>query len=589
MARIPGSPRSVQTIDQHYVLTVLILVVIESAARGNTIITSTNTTTITNANTTSFVYNGGCLSKCSDSLANENIIRVLSVEFKPQKPPPSINSITITTLTNTSVVFNVTLSDTGKVYCGIFYDTVAVSSTDVIRLQNHAASTSSYGGNSAVMTIGSLDPATNYNIICTTEGLNGMKLGLTDSINAKKGFTTVCCKTVLVSSLTSSISLLDDTGNLASGIANIISVDVDALPSSSLDVSVNVNLDVQSSSSSSSSTSAVISSSSSRHLFTTLATTLVPTKVSVARKGRLQTQYLSIPKTVVTAAAAIYNNDSIVANSDIIVYMTFSISLSGNSSEYMVSFPKGQSIVLLSPRKDPSAPVPTSVYFTNDGLGLLVNFDSNTDQGAIKETFFNCDKLLSFPSITGTSCSWSSSSLLTVRLGSSAAVNINDKVTILGNKIKPKCTMLPYKCQNYNSTVEASLLVSQPIVPLRPLIKILTSPLINNCDDLSMDLSASRGSGGRDWTNVTFLTIDNNGSKPLDVASAILTSSYDSSKPSVLKSGTSLTTNITNTTSIDNNTNNTNTTNTKRSSKRGQLHYQGDHVQLLRLVFQRVC
>ena len=486
-----------------------------------------------------------------------------------------INSITITTLTNTSVAFNVTLSDTGKVYCGIFYDTVAVSSTDVIRLQNHGASTSSDGSNSAVMTIGSLDPSTNYNIICTTEGLNGMKLGLTDSINAKKGFTTVCCKTVLVSSLTSSISLLDDTGNLASGIVNIISVDVDALPSSSLDVSVNVYLDVQSLASTSTSAASSSSSSSSRHLLTALATTLVPTKVSVVRKGRLQTQYLSIPKTVVTAAAAMYNNDSIVANSDIIVYMTFSISLSGNSSEYMVAFPKGQSIVLLSPRKDPSAPVPTSVYFTNDGLGLLINFDSNTDQGAIKDTFFNCDKLLSFASITGTSCSWSSSSLLTVRLGSSATVSVNDKVTILGNKIKPKCTMLPYKCQNYNSTVEASLLVSQPLVPLRPQIKILTSSLINNCDDLSIDLSASRGSGGRDWTNVTFLAIDNNGSKPLDVASAILTGSYDSSKPSVLKPGTALTTN---TTSITNIINTTNTTTTTRSTKRGQLHYQGDHV-----------
>jgi hypothetical protein len=423
------------------------------------------------------------------------------------------------------------------------------------------------------MTIGSLDPATNYNIICTSEGLNGMKLGLTDSTNAKKSFTTICCKTVLVSSLTSSISLLDDTGNLASGIANIITVDVDALPSSSLDINVNVYLDVQSSASTSA-PAAVAPSSSSRRLFTPSVTTLIPTKVSVARKGRLQTQYLSIPKTVVTAADAMYSNDSIAATTDIIVYMAFSISLSGNSSEYLVEFPKGQSIVLLSPRKDPSAPVPISVYFTNDGLGLLINFDSNTNQGAIKDTFFSCDKLLTFTSITGTSCSWSSSSLLTVKLGSSAAVNINDKVTILGNKIKPKCTMLPYKCQNYSSTVETSLPISQPLVPLRPQVKILTSSLINYCDDLSMDLSASRGSGGRDWNSVTFLTIDNNGSKPLDVVSAFLTASYDSSKPSVLKSGTKLTTNITSTTSI---TNTTNTT-TRSISKRRQLHNQGDHV-----------
>ena len=561
----PGDLRSVQTTDQHYVLTAMILVVIAFAGKGTIIINIINIITITNITTTSFVYNGGCLSKCSDSLANENIIRVLSVEFKPQKPPPSISSITITALTKTSVTFNVTLSDIGKVYCGIFYDTVTLSSTDVIRLQNYGASTSNDGSNSTVMAIGSLDPATNYNIICTTEGANGMELGLTDSINAKKSFTTVCCKTVLVSSLTSSISLLDDTGNTASGIPSIVTVDVDALPSSALDISVNVYLNVSSVSSSAAASALV--TSSPRRLFTTSTTTLLPTRVSVVRKGRLQTQYLSIPKTVVTAATAIYSNDSLAAVSDIIVSMVFSISLSGNSSEYTVAFPKGQAIVLLSPRKDPSAPVPTSVYFTNDGLGLLINFDSNTNQGSIKETFFNCNKLLNFTSITGTSCSWSSSSLLTVRLGSNAAVNVNDKVTILGQQIKPKCTMLSYKCKGYNSTVETSLPISQPLVPLKPEVKILTSSLINNCDDLSMDLSTSRGSGGRDWRSVTFLTIDNNGSKPLNEVSAILNDAYDSSKPSVIKSGTASSSSKTTTTTTTNN-NNTNSA-TTRNTKRG--------------------
>ena len=463
------------------------------------------------------MYTGGCLS-CP--INEENIIRVLSVEFKPLDPPPDILRITNTSIEKTSVTFNVTLSAAGKVYCGVFYANTDLASSDVIRLQNYVSSTDSY--NSVSMTIESLDPATAYDIVCTTEGLNGMKLGLSASLNAKKVFTTQCCKVVTVSTTTSAITLVDETGALAGGISNAITVGLDALPSKVLDVEVGVYLDIIYSSPSNATSRAL---SSTSDIFT-----LVPARTSVGRKGALAILYLSITKDMIAAANDAYRNDALLVN------MKFNITLRGNSPEYSVKYPL--EIKVLSPVQDPPAPKPLSVYFSNDGSGLIVTFDSKTDQGQIKSSYFNCDELLKFKNMTGTSCSWQTASTISVKLGTSAAVNVNDQVAILEGKIKAQCTRSTENCKIYNSTVRTVLNILKPLTPLVPQVKILAPTIVNRCDKIEFDLSASRGSGGRDWKSVDFYAVDNNGTKPLKGLSSDLTAKYDSSRPSSITPAT---------------------------------------------------
>ena len=454
------------------------------------------------------MYNGGCLT-CTDLSKNENIIRVLSVEFKPLDPPPAILYISTTSIDQTSVSFNVALSASGKVYCGVFYANTTISSSDVIRLQNNVRS------NNASMTIGSLDPATAYDIVCTTEGLNGMKLGLSDSLQAKKVFSTKCCKVVSAATTTSTINLVDETGAPAGGISNAIIVNLDALPAKVLGVRVEVYLAIQNPS----------TSTASRALSTSGNFALVPAKTSFERKGGSSTIYLSITKEIILAAYNAY-----VVNDALDVNMMFSITLTGNSSEYNVTYPSP--VKVLDPSQDPAAPKPVSVYFSNDGSGLIITFDSKTDQGQITSSYFSCDKLLNFKNMIGTSCSWQTPSIINVRLGTSATVNINDGVALLNGTIKAQCTKSSERCRTFNSTDKTVLKILKPLTPLVPLVKILAPSIVNRCDKIEFDLSASRGSGGRNWKSVDFNVVNNNGTKPLVEVSGNLTAKYDNSRPS---------------------------------------------------------
>jgi hypothetical protein len=84
-------------------------------------------------------------------------------------------------------------------------------------------------------------------------------------------------------------------------------------------------------------------------------------------------------------------------------------------------------------------PVLLSVRFSNRGTSLSALFDSNTNQADIKGSSFACSLLFDFLGVAGTSCSWTSPSLVTISPGSGNPIDVGKSITLLDSKVKAFC------------------------------------------------------------------------------------------------------------------------------------------------------
>jgi hypothetical protein len=88
----------------------------------------------------------------------------------------------------------------------------------------------------------------------------------------------------------------------------------------------------------------------------------------------------------------------------------------------------------------------------------------------------------------------------------SAVIKPGSHISVLGSKrIQAKCSSSSCSYDKY--IAGKTLIIGRPASPITPTISISASSVVGECDDISLDLSGSSGSGGRDWVNQSLSVI----------------------------------------------------------------------------------
>jgi len=139
--------------------------------------------------------------------------------------------------------------------------------------------------------------------------------------------------------------------------------------------------------------------------------------------------------------------------------------------------------------------------FANLLNGLVVTFDKSTDRAG-ESGAFACSALFNMTSVAATSlfgqgnkCMFTSPLVLFVMFGSDASVLPGDLITFKDDTLQVATTSASL------FTTNETFAVGLPSVPTVPKVALAASALaVGVCDDLTLDGSATTGSGGRSMT-----------------------------------------------------------------------------------------
>eukprot|EP00736_Rhodelphis_marinus_P006805 Rmarinus@m.2888 len=151
--------------------------------------------------------------------------------------------------------------------------------------------------------------------------------------------------------------------------------------------------------------------------------------------------------------------------------------------------------------RDP--PLLNSAVMLDSLIQLQVSFDAPTNGGRMRATFA-CSSILSESTISllGTSpmCRWDSAQqVLSVWVGVGATITPQLHSITLASKA--------VLVANENSDwASGAILLSPPGSPVPPVAKIFASSSVGYCDVLTLDSTGSTGSGGREWSSITWST-----------------------------------------------------------------------------------
>jgi hypothetical protein len=167
---------------------------------------------------------------------------------------------------------------------------------------------------------------------------------------------------------------------------------------------------------------------------------------------------------------------------------------------------------------------------------VAIVFNSATNKGGFTNNFFCLEIFQSSALVADTRCLWLDDSTVAMYTRGDGGVQVNDHILLKAGTVKAKCKVLNSgpECALWASAATSSVLVQAPNKPIAPLVSIVAPSVLGPCDDLVLDLSGSRGSGGRSFQSVRFAVagVHNNVSR----ISSLLNSGSDSalSRPSLV-------------------------------------------------------
>lgn len=163
-----------------------------------------------------------------------------------------------------------------------------------------------------------------------------------------------------------------------------------------------------------------------------------------------------------------------------------------------------------------AANVPTpslsTAQFGDNGANIFFLFGSSTNYAQLSGVW-SCSSLFQFAGANRTSCQWVNSTTVlgtfpTTNTGSLLAVGGN--VTLIGSKIRASCVGIIGFCPQERSPTQ-SVFAATPLHPIIPSISIQTSNHVPSCENITIDPTATIGSAGRPWKNVTWIVSAANG------------------------------------------------------------------------------
>ena len=208
-------------------------------------------------------------------------------------------------------------------------------------------------------------------------------------------------------------------------------------------------------------------------------------------------------------------------------FITADISGSSASDYQLVSSSpigsNGQiSINVLNSTVSFQAPFIVSSAFSNDGTGLSITFQTATDRGAgigLASQHFSCQKLFDFKGAAYATCMFSTNNTVEAVLSGASTIplpTIGDSIKLLRGVLRPLCT--ERHCNTSNSNLPSTVTISAPLDPVSPIPIIIMPQEVSICDNVTISISKSVGSGGRGWKEVAWKVFTADGEEVSDVA-----------------------------------------------------------------------
>ena len=159
-----------------------------------------------------------------------------------------------------------------------------------------------------------------------------------------------------------------------------------------------------------------------------------------------------------------------------------------------------------------AAPAPQllSCVFSNNGGSFTAEFDAPTDEAgtANPSASWPCNQLFKFVGAAYAQCVWIDSATVKGTFGnfvpSLAYLVPAGNFTLRGGLLRAECTGGAKACRANLAANASTVVVAPPAVPLVPSVVLGAPAQLGACSNLTLDLSASTGNGGRPWTAVTW-------------------------------------------------------------------------------------
>jgi hypothetical protein len=151
-----------------------------------------------------------------------------------------------------------------------------------------------------------------------------------------------------------------------------------------------------------------------------------------------------------------------------------------------------------------AAPTILAARYADDGASLFVIFNTATNRAGLFAGSFACSRLFSFAQAADSRCSWLNDSAIQVSLSSklqSSDLLPGSNITLVALNLQAKCLPNSICFENFNSS-NIVVPISVPMTHLTPAVALSVPKVIGSCDNLTIDASASAGSGGRNWLSI---------------------------------------------------------------------------------------
>ena len=414
---------------------------------------------------------------------------VLKFDISVKIEYPEIASpLIMSNVTRNSMIVNLNVTARGSAFCAAFasFESVPSSTSAILAAASSAAILEDNSIVSIELT--GLYPDTEYSVFCTTEDLAAHVMPFTVSNSSFVTQQTACCRSLAFTKTYSEIST--SASAAATNAAQLFEFVLEHPPLGPSDEwyapAVVVAVDC--------STGATLDSSVSAS-YTYPALSPIPNS-NQAYYTFTATSAATISfalKTAVTTTPACYK------------VKVFVIGHGGEVAEALTPI-----VDIISTIPIPPAPIFSAAQFSNDGLSIMVTFDSPTDKGVnvgflnAGETDFNCPDLVTYTTIASTVlCRWLTDSTFKIFLGANTLEIGVSTVRVFANVLRPICAS-DRSCTSDPVTAETTVTLSAPSNPPAPTVSLSAPTTIGRCDVIEIDPSTSFGQGSRDWANISW-------------------------------------------------------------------------------------
>ena len=401
----------------------------------------------------------GCGSNMCSSTTDLGLARFLHLQLADKSPPPStLNQREA--VTQSSISINMELSSGGFVYCLASRlsgtDNKSVT-TNVVKLQGKVGAIHLSGGAfTTALTLNNLIPSTPYYIYCLTVSLDGVEMTAAAMRKKASIVQTSCCKTIAV-------NVRETSAKQGVDMFSAVSIVFDSAPT------VDIVLFLR-----------CIRKNDGEYVYPFFS-----------RAIELQSSSLTLEY-----------NIGFIGNNDPGIYLLDFMIAGDSGAEYSLSTGAVAEITVLEAHAEPLPPKLKSATLSNDGVSVSIDFDASTDRASLLD-IFKCADLFTFRSANSSKCQWMDSSRVLAYISGEHSSNVGDVVELAPAKLKAHCP-ISADCSSWTYAVVTSVTISAPSKPIVPVVIISSPAIIGECDDLTLDLSGSSGSGGRQWKSVQF-------------------------------------------------------------------------------------